>query len=814
MRVPLSWLHEYVAPDLGLRALATRLAMTGTEVDLIHHHGVDAAEHFVVGKVLTAEQHPDADRLRVCTVDVGSGEDQQIVCGAPNVAAGQTVAVARPGALMPDGTKLGTAKLRGVASAGMILAEDELGIGLDHAGTMVLSDEHEPGTPLAEVLPLATDVLELEITPNRPDCLGVYGVAREAHAATGAELAPPPWTEDPGSLDPLDPGVASVVVEDPDLCPRFTARVFEGVRIGPSPIWLKARLLAAGQRPINNVVDITNYTMLLTGQPLHAFDLDRIAGATLTVRRARAGETLTTLDGIERVLDSDIVLIEDADGPTSLGGVMGGRRSEVEPATTRVLLEVANWDGPNLNRTMARLNLRSEAGARLEKSLAPEQALEAQAVATRLMLDVTGCTLVPGTIDVGGPGPAPRIIRLRDARTERLLGAPVAREESRRVLEALGFGVTETDRGLDVSVPSFRRNDVTREVDVIEEVARLSALDTLPATLPENRTRAAARLTPYQRGRRRAEDALVGLGVSEIAGWSFTSRDTLLKLRLPEGDRDFQAVALRNPMSEAQAILRPTIVGSLLDVAAHQVAHGSLRLALFESAAVYRLPPPADTTGEDGLADEHHALAALLHGPVTPRDWRSGPVPAADFFAIKGVLEHVLATLRVEAAFAPAQDAWPFLHPGRSAAVTIGGARVGFVGEVHPAVSGAWDLPQTAAIFAVDLGKLLAAAPDVTTYSDLTTFPALRFDLAVVLDEAVPAARVLEVVRGAGGSRLVDASVFDVYAGDQLAPGKRSLALHLEFRAADATLTDADVAPAREKIVRTLAAELGGELRG
>ncbi len=804
MRVPLSWLHEYVVPALGLRELAARLAMTGTEVDVVHHHGVDAVERFVVGRVLTAEPHPDADRLRVCTVDVGEGEPAQIVCGAPNVAAGQTVAVARPGAVMPDGTKLKAAKLRGVVSAGMICAEDEFGLGAEHDGIMVLDGSIPAGTPLGGVLPISDDVLELEITPNRPDCLGVYGVAREAHAATGAPLAPPPWADDPGSPEPLDPGVAAVVVEDPDLCPRFTARVFEGVRLGPSPLWLKARLLAVGQRPINNVVDITNYTMLLTGQPLHAFDLDRVAGGTLTVRRARAGETLTTLDGIERTLDPDVVLIEDADGPTSLGGVMGGQRSEVEPDTTRVLLEVATWNGPNLNRTMAKLNLRSEAGARLEKSLAPEQALEAQAVATRLMLDLTGGTLVPGTIDVGGPGPPPRTIRLRDARVARLLGAPVSREESRRVLEALGFGVADAEGGLDVAVPSFRRNDVTREVDVIEEVARLSALDALPATLPENRTLAAARLTPAQRGRRRAEDALVGLGLSEIAGWSFTDAATLEKLRLGATAH----VALLNPMSEAQAIQRPTIVGSLLDVAAHNVARGTTALALFESAAVYRVG------GEDGLADEHHALAALLHGPVTPGDWRAGAAIAADFFAIKGVLEHVLATLRVEAAFTPAQDAWPFLHPGRSAAVAIDGTRAGFVGEVHPAVSSAWDLPQTAAIFAVDLGRLLAAAPSVTTYSDLTTFPALRLDLAVVLDEAVPAARVLAVVRGAGGNRLADASVFDVYAGEQLAPGKRSLALHLEFRAADATLTDADVAPAREKIVRTLAAELGGELRG
>ncbi len=810
MRVPLSWLADYVAPALGPRELATRLAMTGTEVDRIHHHGVDAVEHFVVGRVLTAEPHPDADRLRVCTVDVGEGEPSQIVCGAPNVAAGQAVAVARPGSVMPDGTRLKAAKLRGVVSAGMICAEDELGLGADHAGIMVLDDAPAAGTPLAQVLPITDEVLELEITPNRPDCLGLYGVAREVHAATGAPLAPPPWAEDPGSLAALDPAVAEVVVEDPDLCPRFTARVFEGVAIGPSPIWLKARLLAAGQRPINNVVDVTNYVMLLTGQPLHAFDLDRVAGGRLTVRRARAGETLTTLDGLERPLDPDVVLIEDADGPTSLGGVMGGQRSEVEAGTTRVLLEVANWDGPNLNRTMAKLDLRSEAGARLEKSLAPEQALEAQAVATRLMLDVTGCTLVPGTIDVGGPGPAPRIIRLRDARVERLLGAPVARAEARRVLEALGFGVQDMTKlpgnaGLDVTVPPFRRNDVTREADVIEEVARLSALDTLPSTLPRNRTGAAARLAPGQNGRRRAEDALVGLGLSEIAGWSFTDVATLEKLRLG----DLPHVALLNPMSEAQAILRPTIVGSLLDVAAHNVAHGASGLALFESAPVYR---PGG--GGDGLADEHHALAALLHGPVAPGDWRSGDARTADVFAIKAVLEHVLATLRVVATFAPADDPWPFLHPGRSAAVAVGAERVGFVGEVHPAVAAAWDLPHTAAIFAVDLAKVLAAAPAVTTYADLTSFPALRLDLAVVLDESVPAARVLEVVREAGGSRLVDASIFDVYSGEQLAAGKRSLALHLEFRAPDATLTDADVAPARERIVRTLAEALGGELRG
>ncbi|MGI8621968.1 MAG: YtpR family tRNA-binding protein, partial [Solirubrobacteraceae bacterium] len=314
MRIPLSWLHEYVAPELELRDLAFRLAMTGTEVDRIHHGGVDAVERFVVGHVLSAEAHPDADRLRVCRVDVGEAEPAQIVCGAPNVAAGQTVAVARPGAVMPDGAKLKASKLRGVLSDGMICSERELVLGEGHEGILVLDEEVPPGTPLARVLPIVDDVLELEITPNRPDCLGLYGIARETHAATGAPLAPPPWGEDPGTTGAVDPALVQVHVEDSDLCPRFTARVFICVQIAPSPRLLQARLLAAGQRPVNNVVDITNYAMFLTGQPLHAFDLDHIAGGTLTVRRARGGETLTTLDGTPRTLDPDVVLIEDADG--------------------------------------------------------------------------------------------------------------------------------------------------------------------------------------------------------------------------------------------------------------------------------------------------------------------------------------------------------------------------------------------------------------------------------------------------------------------------------------------------------------------
>jgi phenylalanyl-tRNA synthetase beta chain len=788
MRVQIEWLREYCAPDLPVEQLATRLAMTGTEVDRIDHHGVSALEHFVVGRVVEREQHPDADRLSVCVVEYAPGETTQIVCGAPNVAAGQTVAVARPGAVMPDGTRLRKAKLRGQSSDGMILAEDELGIGSEHAGTMVLDDGLPTGTPLEDVLPLATDVLELEITPNRPDCLAIYGVAREVHAATGAPLAPPPWDDDPGSLDSAELG-AQVVVEATDLCPRFTARVFEDVTIGASPPWLKARLMACGQRPINNVVDITNYVMLLTGQPLHAFDLDRVAGGRLVVRRAGDGEQIVTLDGQTRVLDPDVVLIADDDGPTSIAGVMGGTRSEVEPQTTRVLMEVAAWNGPNIHATSLKLGLRSEASARFEKGLSPEQTLEAQAVATKLMLELTGARLRPGTVDVGGPGPPPRTIRLRDRRIVGLLGVNITRSESALHLQRLGFETAERPDGLDVTVPHWRRNDVTREADLVEEVARLHGVnDQLPATLPSRRG-AVGTLTREQRLRRRAEDVLSDRGLLEIVGWSFEAPERDERLRLPGDDPRRRHVVISNPMSEDQSVLRTTLLGSLLDVARHNAARGQGVRGFYESGAVYLAT--ADT-----LPHEHRALGAVVPG---------------DVFAAKAYVEAILDALRAEATFAAQPQ--PFLHPGRSAAVAAGGVDVGWVGDVHPLVAAAWDLDGVAA-FELDLDAVIERAGAIPVYEDLTSFPELREDIAIVVDASVPAARVLEVVRAAGGRLLARAEVFDVYRGAQIAAGRTSLAIALTFRATDRTLTDADVAPVREKIVARLAQELGGELRG
>lgn len=808
MKVPLSWLHEHVHPDLTADELAARLALTGTEVERVTHHGVPSADNFVVAKVLEAVQHPDADRLRVTKLDVGEEEPLQVVCGAPNARAGITVALARPGSRLPDGTKLTKAKLRGVESNGMILGESEVDIGVEHAGIMELPDELIAGTPLANVLPLETDVLELEITPNRPDCLGVYGVAREVHAATGAELGPEPWAQDPGSSGPLA-GI-DVTIET-ERCPRFTARVFENVTVGPSPYWLKARLMAAGQRPISNVVDITNYVMLLTGQPLHAFDLDRVAGGRLIVRDGRDGDLLETLDGETRRLDPDMVVICDADGPTSLAGVMGGARSEVHEGTTTVLLESAVWDGPNIQRTSTRLALRSEASGRFEKGLSPEGTLEAQAVATRLLIELTGATVREGTLDVARPSGwdgSHATIRLRDARVSGLLGADIPRSRSAEILGALGFATAEAEDGLDATVPHFRRNDVTREADLIEEVARIDGVDNLPATLPLRRG-AAGRLTPWQQLRRQAADTLVGAGLHEVIGWSWSPPELADRLRLPADDHRRQALAVENPMSAEHSLLRTTLLGGLLDVAQRNVTRGIADVAIFESGAVF-----APSDGRD-LPHEPHLLGALLTGALRPATWVEPRPPKADFFAAKGVLAHLLDTLRVSWKLEPSSES--FLHPGRTARVIVtphgGGDEVvvGWIGELHPSVAGDWDLERTAA-FMIDLNVTIAAVPGPAVYADYTSFPEVRQDLAVVLPATVPAGEVVATVRRAGGPLLADAEVFDVYRGAQIGEGNVSLALRLAFRASDRTLTDEEVGERRTAIEEALAT-LGGTLR-
>jgi phenylalanyl-tRNA synthetase beta chain len=848
MRAPLAWLRAYCDPGLSAAEVAERLDLTGTELERIERIGVGEADGFVVGRVLSAEQHPDADRLKVCQVDVGAGEPSTIVCGAANVAGGQTVPVALPGAVMPDGTKLGKAKLRGVESHGMILAEDELGIGDQHLGIVVLDGDLPAGAPLAEVLPISDEALELEITPNRPDCLAVYGIAREVHAATGAPLADDPAAEDAEpSGDDRAEDHAAVEIADPDVCLRFTARVFEDVTIGPSPLWLKQRLIAAGQRPISNVVDITNYVMLLTGQPMHAFDLDRVRGSRIVVRRAHDGERMTTLDGVERTFDASMALVCDAEGPSGIAGIMGGQVSEVSDSTTRVLMEAATWVGPNVLKTSKALGLRSEASTRFEKQLHPEQALAAQRLASRLMVELAGARLVPGTIDAYPEPLPPRSVELRLGRLERILGERIPAADVERILESLGFGVGTRDDALDVAVPPWRDADVQREADLIEEVARIHGLDRLPTALPA-RERAVGRLTHSQRLRRRLEDALRDRGLDEVVAWSFTAPEKLERLRL--GDEP--ALTLANPLSEDQSVMRPLLLPGLLDAARHNVAHGAGEVALFESAHAYRPDgaldaPEGSPRGATPAAERHHVGGLLTQS--SPGTWRSAP-GAADFYAGKGLVEALIGVcglgLEVERA------SLPFLHPGRCARVLVdrasvaagpvdgfrgprdkpadpskpappagaasgedgeGAVAVGWVGELHPLVARAWDI-EAAVAFEVD-ADLLAELTEgvVAAYEDVTSFPAVLQDIAVVASVEVSAAEVEAAVRRGGGELLASTEVFDVYEGEQVGEGKRSLALRLEFRAGDRTLTEDEVAERREAIEAALG-EIGGRIRG
>jgi phenylalanyl-tRNA synthetase beta chain len=810
MRVPVKWLRSYCDPGLPAEEIAERLTAAGLELDTLHRVGVGEPGEFVVGRVLSAEQHPDADRLSVCQVDDGSGETRTIVCGAPNVAAGQTVAVARPGAVMPDGTVLGKAKLRGIESSGMILAEDELGIGEDHAGIMVLDGEAQPGSALADVLAIADEVLEIEINPNRPDAMAVYGVARDLHALTGAELAADPTDEDApaGGSDSAEDHV-NVEIADPEICLRFTGRVFEGVTIEPSPPWLKQRLMAAGQRPISNVVDITNYVMLAYGQPLHAFDLDKVRGGRIVVRRAHDGETMTTLDDVERRFDPDVALVCDAEGPSGIAGIMGGQISEVEQGTTRVLMEAATWVGPNILRSSKKLGLRTEASARFEKQLHPELGMRAQRLAARLMVELTGARLAPGDIDAYPRLAQQRVVGLRHQRIGRLLGKEIAREEVERTLGRLGFGlVPDGDAGWSVSVPFWRDSDVQREADLIEEVARVHGLDRLPATLPSRRE-AVGRLTPHQKLRRRLEDALRDRGLAETVAWSFSSPEKLERLRLEDAD----LLRIANPLSEDQSVMRPLLLPGLLDAAALNAAHGRPAVGLFESAHVFRGPLPEATPEGSPQGsrpiDEHHHLAALST-EAQPAGWRSRRVPG-DFHALRALVESVMAAAGVDWQAQPAPRPW--LHPGRAAKVVAGERELGWIGEVHPLVTRAWELADPVGAFELDVDALAELAlRREEAYRDVTSFPAVLQDMAVVVPDDVPAAEIQAAVRAGGGDLLEGLSVFDLYHGEQLGEGNKSLALRLEFRAPDRTLTDEEVAGLRAAIERELE-RIGGRLR-
>jgi len=784
MRVPVSWLREYVSFDMPPRELGELLSMTGTKLEAVHRIGVPSgAELFRVGRVISREQHPDADRLSLCTVDVGDGEPRQIVCGATNFDAGATVGVALPGATLPDGTVLRVAKLRGVESHGMMLSESELELSGDHDGLMLLEDGLEPGTPLSRVLPIDDEVLEFEITSNRPDCLSVYGIAREASASLDVDLAPWPGREPDASGDDSVESWVKARIDAPDLCPRWAARVFTDVKVGPSPPWLKARVAAAGMRPISNVVDITNYVMLCVGEPTHAFDLDKVTGREIIVRRAGDGEGVITLDGQGRTLDPDVLVIADTEKPSAVAGLMGSQWSEVSEATTTVLMECANFDGPNVQSSSTRLELRTEGSTRWEKGLDPHLVPRALALASQLMVELTGARLVPGTVDLHGQLPEPAVVPLRRERLELLIGVPYEQAQIDRALTRLGY--ESADGGW--RVPTWRANDTFREVDLIEEVARIEGVWKVPTVMPPHAD-AIGKRDPDVRLRNRVIEVLLGAGLSEAVTVAFTDETLADRLRLPPGHPRRDAVRVANPMGADQALLRTVLFPGLLASARRNLDAGRDRVALFEVARVV-LPAP----GEE-----------LPHQPVRV----SGVIAGRDagYHEMKGVAEALERALRVQLEVAASPE--PFLHPGRSARLGAGGT----LGELHPLVAREFGVEEQVSLFEIDLAEL--ETPDPTPlYRDVVTFPPVRQDIAVVVASEVTAAEVLAVIRAAGGELLAGADVFDTYRGEQVGEGRQSVAVHLQFQAADRTLTDAEADAVRETIVAALRERLGGELR-
>jgi len=818
MLVSLKWLKELVDVPTDIEAFVDKLNLTGTAVESVHTAGA-ALEGVVVGQILSKDRHAEADKLWVTTVDVGADEPIQIVCGAQNFEAGDKVPVALVGATLPNGLTIKKAKLRGVESRGMNCSADELGLGGEHDGLLILPADAPVGVPFAQYQGLSDTILELEITPNRPDCLAVVGVAREVGAVYGTEsqgvVASPVETGAPVAES------VCVRIERDDLCPRYTARLIRNVKIGASPQWLAERVIACGARSISNVVDITNYVMFELGQPLHAFDADLLTRdadgmITIGVRTAVAGERLTTLDGAERALTDDMLVITDASGPIALAGVMGGESTEVHDATVNILLEAASFEPSSVSRTSRRLGLFSEASSRFEKSVDREACVAALDRAAELLAELCGGEVAPGVVDVFPLPAEPVRLTLRSERLRALLGADISAEESASILRRLGCEVAvnaapesgdpasaDPAAVLDVTVPSFRP-DLLREIDLIEEVLRIHGMERIVSTLPSGSGRL-GELTRDQKWRERIGATLRACGLNETMTYSFADPEDVTRLRIELPD-DEVLVELLNPMSGEHAVLRRSLLPGLLRSVSYNQRRGTDDIHLYEIGSTFRTAVGRKQPKERGT------VAGVLAGAWHPAAWNDAAVPL-DFFDGKGVLEALVRQLGV-ARFKVRPVEVPFLQPGRAAEVLVGGEVIGWLGEVHPLVLDTFEAEAPVTAFELELAPLIRAARDAKAFTDVPRHPAVQLDLALVVAEDVTAERVEQSIRSAGGKLLDTVRLFDVYRGKGVPEGKKSLAFALSYRAPDRTLVTEEVESVHERLVRKVSAAVGGELRG
>lgn len=795
MRVNLRWLNELVRVDVPLQKLTESLSFSGLKVEAVHK-GAGGLAGVVVAEVVDIAPHPNADTLTLVVVKTGEGDEHRIVCGVRNYTIGDRVPLATVGARLGD-MEISERKIRGETSSGMLCSPQELNISREHTGIFILPPDAPLGQEIETLLDLDATVLELEVTPNRPDCMGMIGIAREVSALLGNEL------HLSGALRPTDPQLANPVkvdIEDPQGCLRFTARYMEDVKVGPSPLMVFKRLLTAGVRPISNVVDITNYVMLETGQPLHAFDATKIAEQHIIVRRARRGEAFETLDGTRRELHPDDLLIADPSRPLGMAGLMGGADSEVTDETTSVVLEAACFDAATIAYMSRRHFLRTEASARFERQTDPNGVGYASARAAQLMAEHAGARLSEQVADEYPKKIEPLRLTLRPERTNKILGREVRPDLQAAKLRSIQLEVIDDGPPLDVVVPTFRP-DLKREIDLVEEVARLVGYDTIPSTVPPGRT---GGLNSEQVAERKVKVTLAGFGIHEAWTPAFTSERELEALRLPKEHPARRVVRIENPMTADEEALRTTLLPGLLKSVARNIAHQAGTAALFEIARVFE---PTDEI----LPQEAPVLAAVCTGARRPKSWNAEPEPW-DFFTLKGVLESMLESLGVDgASFSPVQG--PPFHPTRAASVRHHDLTLGALGEIHPDVCDRFDVPEGTVAMEIALPAVFSLLPDRVTVGELPKFPPIFIDLAIVVSEDVPAQVVEDAIWELGRPEVTSVRLFDLYRGEQVGEGNKSLAYALALRAPDRTMTDDDAAAVKDRIVQGLAARTGARLR-
>ncbi|MFQ5894511.1 MAG: phenylalanine--tRNA ligase subunit beta [Nitrospinota bacterium] len=801
MRISLRWLRECVDFALTPGGLAEALSMVGLDVEAVERLG-EGLEGVVVGEVESILPHPRAERLSLCRVRDGRGV-RQVVCGAPNLAVGERVALALPEAVLPGGPRVAEARIRGEVSEGMLCSESELGLGEDASGILLLPRDVPLGAPLAEALSLEDTVLDIAVTPNRPDCLAVLGVAREVAAIVGGELRSPSF-----SLREEGPEVESltrVEIWDPDRCPRYAARVVRGVRVGPSPFWLQQRLRAAGMRPISNVVDITNYVMLELGQPLHAFDHARLEEGRIVVRCWRPEDgPFETLDGQRRSLTPEDLMICDARRAVAIGGVMGGANSEVTDSTRDLLLESAYFSPTTIRRTVRRLGLSSEASYRFERGADRGITVRALDRAAALLAELAGGEVARGVVDCRPKPLSPSRLSLRVGRAEALVGMRLGAETIRAHLQGLGVRViSEGDGRLEVEVPTYRP-DLEREVDLIEEVARRHGYGAVPSTLPPSRVPPPSR-DPGAELRRKARETLVGAGFCETIGMSFMGPRALDRLGLPEGHPLRRALPLRNPLSAEMSLMRTSLLPGLLDALVLNQNRGVSDAMLFELGRTFHPEPGRQ------LPREVTRLAAVGTERAAPGPWPESRQPR-DFFFLKGMVETLAESLSLPAPrWQRGQE--PYLDPARAAEFLWEGEWVGVAGALSEEATRAWDFRDRVHLFELDLERIAAFAKGDRRHRALARHPASYRDLSVLVGRGVASGTVEEVIREAGGELVRGVRLFDLYEGERIPSDRRSLAFSLTFRAEDRTLTDAEVEGIFRSIVESLEARLGATLR-